>query len=353
MSHDRREPKRARQACLNCRRKKARCSGKKPVCAFCARLKQNCEWDSPSAESTARPSISRSGSSGRDAVGLAARVALLEAKLSLLSAREIISYNKRPAVTGNEPSHARTSARKRPLPQEVGPDSSSYDGDYASAPSQDVFHHLIDVYLEYFHNQPYTYFHEATFRQKYDEGRLPEYLVLAFAAMAVRFSNHEMYRGRQQEALTAYANASWQQIFEDSFSYGGHLEYPMVPATAALLAVVDFTTGHTKFAWVKFSLTIRFAQGLRLNEEPDEDLPGIEQEERRRTYWSVYLLDTLISIGPSRPPSISNPDCPVRLPCQEDLFCNGPASETEPTLGAVIDDPTAPCHQDLDYFDSP
>jgi hypothetical protein len=36
--------KRIRQACLNCRKKKVRCTGEKPVCSFCLRLKQDCEY---------------------------------------------------------------------------------------------------------------------------------------------------------------------------------------------------------------------------------------------------------------------------------------------------------------------
>lgn len=36
--------KRIRQACLNCRKKKVRCTGEKPVCSFCLRLNQDCEY---------------------------------------------------------------------------------------------------------------------------------------------------------------------------------------------------------------------------------------------------------------------------------------------------------------------
>jgi hypothetical protein len=49
---DYRPIKRIRQACRNCRRKKARCTGERPECAFCVRLKQPCSYsdgDSPPA----------------------------------------------------------------------------------------------------------------------------------------------------------------------------------------------------------------------------------------------------------------------------------------------------------------
>ncbi|CAK4033725.1 Fungal specific transcription factor domain-containing [Lecanosticta acicola] len=355
MSHDRREPKRARQACLNCRRKKARCSGEKPICAFCARLNQPCEWDSPSsAELPSKPSSSlrRASSSAQDS-GLAARVALLEAKLSLLNDEPTGAVSGiTSASTGTPTSHQTTRGRrKRDISLEIDPFNSSAptSNDFSSLPDREIFRHLIDVYFEHNHNQPYTYFHETSFRRSFEDDVLPEYLMLAFAATACRFSNHEFYEDRRVEAMTTYANSAWHRIYEDSFSYETQLEFSMVQATG-MLAAIDFTSGHYKLGWVKFSLTIRFAQGLRLNEEMGDDLPIYEQEERRRTFWSVYLLDALISLGPNRPRSLLDADCSVRLPCHEDLFRNGLISDVEPTLEAVIDDPTAPNHQNLDYF---
>ncbi|PGH09910.1 hypothetical protein AJ80_07620 [Polytolypa hystricis UAMH7299] len=49
--------KRIRQACLNCRRKKVRCGGEKPVCTFCSRLSQLCVYaeDGRSARRASMP----------------------------------------------------------------------------------------------------------------------------------------------------------------------------------------------------------------------------------------------------------------------------------------------------------
>ncbi|KAJ5280536.1 hypothetical protein N7478_005908 [Penicillium angulare] len=54
--------------------------------------------------------------------------------------------------------------------------------------------------------------------------------------------------------------------------------------------------------------------------EPDQWLSHIEQEERRRTFWSSYLIDKLISCGRSRPVVIHDEDCNVQLPCDEQTF---------------------------------
>ncbi|KIX04368.1 uncharacterized protein Z518_05236 [Rhinocladiella mackenziei CBS 650.93] len=347
----RREAKRARQACLNCRRKKARCSGEKPVCAFCARLNQECTWDQSSTDPLSK---SPPTSSRLDDQNLAARVALLESKLSLLGDNDAFglfaSSGAPSAGVGLMGSVQQTPPGLDQHGRVTGnPSSFRPRNDFLHLPDHGVFQSLIDVYFEYCHNQPYAFFHEATFRRSFEDGLLPEYLLFAIAATACRFTEHPFYQGRQAEAIESYSNTSWSQIFERSFSSEGNPEICIVQATN-MLAVIDFTAGHPKLGWVKLALAVRFAQGLRLNEEPDHLRPTIEQEEHRRTFWSVYLLDRLMSLGPDRPPSFPDADCTVRLPCSEDMFINGLTTSIMPTLESVIENPTASNHQDLDHF---
>lgn len=246
---DGRESKRARQACLNCRRKKARCSGQKPVCAFCARLNQRCEWNDETLES---PSPSRprakSGNISNNDASLAARVALLESKLYLLGDDSIPNLfdpilQKAHNRQVNANSHVQGGTSKDgesftgSVAEFTGP---VFGGDFFALPYQAVLLSLIDIYFNCCHNQPYTYFHERTFRNRFEEGVLPDYLMYALAATACRFSEHEFYKDRQAEAIEAYASASWAHIFEHSFTSGDSLEIHMVQATS-MLAVVDFT----------------------------------------------------------------------------------------------------------------
>jgi hypothetical protein len=111
----------------------------------------------------------------------------------------------------------------------------------------------------------------------------------------------------------------------------------------------EFTAGRPKIGWVKLALSCRFAQALRLNEEPDPQLPLHEQEGRRRIFWSVYLLDIFMSVGPNRPPSLLDEDCTVQLPCHEDLFKEGMPSGRVPTLTEVSENPSTN-HQILHPF---
>lgn len=107
--------------------------------------------------------------------------------------------------------------------------------------------------------------------------------------------------------------------------------------------------GRHELAWVKIGLSVRFAQSLRLGSEPNIDLAPLEREEHRTTFWSVYLLDKLVSCGRHRPPALLDDDYVVRLPSSEENPPEGSPAEM-PTLATLCDIPkNPPLHKD-DHF---
>lgn len=88
--------------------------------------------------------------------------------------------------------------------------------------------------------------------------------------------------------------------------------------TFSCICTDDRLAGQHRLGWIKIGLGVRFAQGLRLNTEPDTTLPHWQQEEHRRVFWSVYMLDRFVSCSRIRPPSILDRDCSVRLPSDDD-----------------------------------
>ncbi|KAH7160556.1 hypothetical protein B0J13DRAFT_128872 [Dactylonectria estremocensis] len=76
-------------------------------------------------------------------------------------------------------------------------------------------------------------------------------------------------------------------------------------------------------AWVKIGLSVRIAQDLKLMVEDDATFPWPEREERRRVFWSVYLLDRLVSCGRCRPPAVLDASCQLQLPCDEPTYRDG------------------------------
>ena len=70
-------------------------------------------------------------------------------------------------------------------------------------------------------------------------------------------------------------------------------------------------------------MAVRIAQdcGLMLDAAPH--LEYAEQEERRRVFWSVYILDRLVSCGRGRPPAIVDASCLLQLPCDDFVWKEG------------------------------
>ena len=212
------------------------------MCAFCSRLNQRCTWDgeeSATPEMLAEPfgGFPSSATASQNA-GLAARVALLESRLSFLDADNAFNIFSSLSDPSN-PTPAPMDQHVDQQPVIVDTTQTPKD-DFSNLPDQPMFRTLIDVYFERCHNQPYAFFHEEMFRHDYEAGLLPEYLLYAFAAAACRFSDQESYQNSRNEAIETYAHASFGQIFEHSFSDAEILEVYMVIALA-ILAVIEFS----------------------------------------------------------------------------------------------------------------
>lgn len=57
--------------------------------------------------------------------------------------------------------------------------------------------------------------------------------------------------------------------------------------------------------------------------ESNADFSPADQEERRRVFWSLYLLDRIVSCGRGRPPAILEASCQLQLPCDDKAWKEG------------------------------
>lgn len=71
---------------------------------------------------------------------------------------------------------------------------------------------------------------------------------------------------------------------------------------------------------MKLGYALRLALRGRFHLEPDPSLPLVDKEERRRTFWSLYIQDRLISLSREYIPVLRDSQCKVRLPCSELAF---------------------------------
>ncbi|KAL2004684.1 hypothetical protein VTN00DRAFT_3212 [Thermoascus crustaceus] len=347
--------RRTRQACTNCRRKKTRCSGERPTCSHCRRKNRVCLYK-PYPETGSDNQQASLPSSLLNHSDVLQRISTLESKLAELSGRareERIGSSSPEDITSRtvpESGRAGSHGSSDPSVQLSGEEPTVDDLhtlSYKTLPPQPVLRSLVDTYFLYSHNQPYSYFQEASFRRKLDSGLLPRCLVFAVLASALRFSAHEYYSGRAHEAAEAYARESWLSVLQDHLTVENSPNLHVVQTTN-LLAVIDFTAGRISSGWLKIGLAVRISQDLHLMKEPRECLSYTEQEEWRRVFWSVYLLDKLVSCGKARPPAIADEDCHVQVPCDEQTLRSGGWKKT-PTLNQLLNGNTDVCEMPSNF----
>ena len=154
-------------------------------------------------------------------------------------------------------------------------------------------------------------------------------------ASAVHLSDSPIFEDKD-EAAEIYSIKSWDSLVPSRIAQHGVGDLRSVQ-TIMLLAIFDLTGSlSTRFpfssssaqnslagkdrhtsAWLRIGLSTRLAQDLKLMMEGATHLSFSEQEERRRVFWSIYLLDRLVSCGRTRPPAILDASCRLQLPCDE------------------------------------
>ncbi|KAG4415954.1 hypothetical protein IFR04_010904 [Cadophora malorum] len=181
----------------------------------------------------------------------------------------------------------------------------------------------IDAFFFHSHNQPYSFFCESRFRQRAVDGTIPDHVIYAVVASAARFME-DQYSKSNFGALCA--QKSWDLLLKHLHS-DTDADLGFVQATT-LLALFDFTDFKSRSAWKKTGTAARIAQDLKFMFEPSSFLDLQEQEEQRRTFWSIYMLDGLTTCGRARPPAFHGHYCKTNLPCTDMSFQLGLYEET-------------------------
>jgi hypothetical protein len=98
----------------------------------------------------------------------------------------------------------------------------------------------VDVYFQCCHNKPYSFFHEESFRRRLSDGLIPDHLLFAVLATAVRFTTNPFFKGKEPNIAVTYANKSWKSIVASCFAQNDAPDI-MTVQTITLLAIFDFS----------------------------------------------------------------------------------------------------------------
>ncbi|KAF2403099.1 hypothetical protein EJ06DRAFT_528059 [Trichodelitschia bisporula] len=147
---------------------------------------------------------------------------------------------------------------------------------------------------------------------------------------------------------------------EASNAFAAHARSILIPAveqpTVGHIQGLLMLTGHSwgagegRSAWIYLGMALRMAQMMRLFEEPPTARNREEfvaAEERRRTAWTCFLMDSLLSGGRGRKRTLTADDIRLQLPCDTDYFHFGERVRSERLDGSVLPDeaagPVHPC----------
>ncbi|KAI8660148.1 Zn(2)-C6 fungal-type domain-containing protein [Fusarium keratoplasticum] len=97
----------------------------------------------------------------------------------------------------------------------------------------------------------------------------------------------------------------------------------------------------TDSCWIALGQAVRIAQSIGLHVESKTSKPRgpVELERRRRIWYSIYVLDRLLSLQLGRPPAIHDEDCSVPMPSRRgDNDIDWTSSIIEPVEGPSTGD---------------
>ncbi|ORZ27793.1 fungal-specific transcription factor domain-domain-containing protein [Lobosporangium transversale] len=187
-------------------------------------------------------------------------------------------------------------------------------------PSIDVIDHLLEVHFRSIH-PVLPMLHARTILDQIRQSESPpSHLLFAILGLASRFSDNTAFRtpqhGVERPPCTIfYERAKFFMKDEYDNSQIATIQ------TLLLMAIQQMGFCESQRAWLYVGMAIRMAQDLGLNKEPSEqeyNRNRLQCELRKRTWWSLYVVDRLICAGLGRPLTIMHKDCETGFPQNED-----------------------------------
>ncbi|KAF4977692.1 hypothetical protein FZEAL_5833 [Fusarium zealandicum] len=276
---------RGTKACVGCRGMKVRCSGETPRCSNCQRRNKPCTYSSSKTGPPRAPG--EASSSSRDEAGPVSQSAI--------------------SPDRQQSSIASSSQRDSPgASDDIRGDSLAGN---TSSPSDELSSSLINQYFDRLYPlASYSFLHKATVIQRCRDKTIDRALKLALCAITA------MYFDRHSPDRDVWTKEAEQLILD-------HLEQPSIFQLQASLLLIRYRAGVGQFprAFIMAGLAARWAVALRLNYEHTK-LGPVAQEVRRRTFWSLYLLEDSFCVG-LKEFELFDPDTIyLQLPCEDADF---------------------------------
>ncbi|CEP14954.1 hypothetical protein [Parasitella parasitica] len=186
----------------------------------------------------------------------------------------------------------------------------------------DVIEHMVDLYFTYlFSGTPI--FDETILRADIRDRKCSDFLLLSLFAACARFSDRpDVKETPAWHAGEKYAEKARGLILKA-------VDEPSISNLQGLtlLCLHEYGCGRGPRSWMYGGMAIRMAMELGLHEDLDEDENGndnhtleklMQQETRRRLFWTIYSIDKFSSAATGRPSSLQDTFCTAFLPAKVD-----------------------------------
>lgn len=197
--------------------------------------------------------------------------------------------------------------------------------------------------------------HRGTLQKEIADGSVSRQVLFSICAVASRFVETPSTPGRPAPPNPIAGNAEAQRWAADAKATLLMDDMSQDNITAALiLAKHDINSGRFGQAFVLGALATRMAIGLTLYKELDANDPAtnVERETRRRLMYSCYSIDRMMSTGIPENLCVPAASIHLNLPCNEQQYSYGVASDTPIPLleSEVREEPPAHMFKNVGIF---
>lgn len=388
-------------ACELCRRRKLKCNGQKPRCETCVRLNKECQYTTLHKKSGPQRGYLKKLETRLEQMEqlLAKNIAMGQNKntqdLHFGNKRQAESEDSDDGISRNEDPFKRLAPprSKQPFLTEsedvlermpsnfVGP--KDYEGlamearrvmaapsgtidlfNHTNAivddqvptkvlmpmnveepyPSEAVINQLVDQYFESLHTC-YPFISRPRFCSMISMGRVKPYLLYAVLMTGASLSDNQFFQLQDQ----MYQRALKYLYKAETRGYGEEIVNLEYVQAAVLLAIHENRIGCFGRAWMTVGKAVKAAHQNNLHDveaspplfskyaSNTPDTPLIK-DEKRRTFWCVYLLDKYCAVGTGWPAGVRESEIRTNLPLDDAAFGNS-IPETSAPFYDLLENP--------------
>lgn len=387
-------------ACELCRRRKLKCSGQKPRCDSCIRLDKECKYTTIHKKSgpprgylrtlesrleQMEKMLAQSMASKQNEPDLSDRKRSFDevtelpspdevnkrqynSKQPYLSETEEIPVNTLPPVTF-QPTTSRAEDAERAMsmptgsidlfnhghslnmtsfPNSPSPESTSLMNIDIEEPypNPEIMNKLVEQYFETSHCC-YPFLNKRKFLSQFGMGRVKPYLLYAILMTGAYLSDSPLFHLQEQmyQRCAKYLQKAENKGFGEEI-----LNIEFVQATL-LMAIYENGSGSFGRAWLMVGKVVKAAHQNNLHDIETLVATGRDRknqfvdvsdevllEEKRRTFWTVYILDKYCSAGSGWPCGIREDEIKTTLPLSDGTYGMNIAGKSVPFF-TVLESP--------------